>query len=129
MYTGSLGAVRRSSIFLNCLTHLCQGLGAESQCGGQPGGYTLFHLAIGNGANALNLAIACVTAACTVRVDVDEARHQYVAGSVNNLIGLSCFTGGEHGNNLGAVNQYGTSHDVDTRGDDVRIGDERFHGG
>ena len=127
VYTGGLGAIGGGSVFFNNLANIHEGLGAQGQGGGQPGGNTLFHLAVGNGADAFNLAVASVAAAGAVRVDVDKARHQHVAAGVDDLIGLGGFTGGENGSNLAAVNQDGTSHDVDTRGDDVRIGDERFH--
>lgn len=128
VHAGGLGAVGGGGVFFHHGADIGQRLGAEGERGGQPRGHAFLHLAVSDGADALNRGIAGIAAARAVRVDVDETGQQHVAAGIHGGVGLCRFTGLENGDNLGIFNQNGTADKVNAGGDDMRVGDERFHG-
>lgn len=96
--------------------------------GGEPGGDAFLEFAFGDVADGLVGVVADVVLVGAVAVDVEEAGHDELVFGVDGLVGL--WEGGSGGEDLGdfaVFDEDGAVLDFDVGGDDVGVGDERFH--
>ena len=127
MHSRRLGTIRTRGVFLHASADICQGVRPERQSRGQPGRHTFLHLAIRNSSDALNLAIAGVASSRPVGVDIDESRHKHLSADILRGISRRCFVRLQNCSDFIVLQQDAAAFDVDSRGDNMRVGYEGFH--